>query len=362
MISSRFRSLLLLNKIFSYSKRWTIATATAEVENKISDIRINKKPIKKSLYAYKRLQTTYYDWMEAVNRVDVRQSEFHRPLVIRSTVRQILRYMHDGYIDSEQWTTFRDYLVKKDIGVSRLFDGIFLHECINHQRFLMGLSYINYLKYENIPLTPTSLAMLLLLAREIDIRKELNEYRLDEQILLNTYQEFLSYKIVPDSMLALPIIAGLTLTSEWKDALKYLPILDNDLDGMQQALGFVLTAAAKFHDYKFFFSLLDNISQTELIRLQEERQRIRTNITLDNKKKVTLDQQIKRPIAPSTIKESDYYLIAKTSQAYETFTEYLTGEQTKQIETLIKLLEKTASNGYIPPLSFVKALEKKLKE
>ena len=48
-----------------------------------------------------------------------------------------------------------------------------LHECINHQRFLMGLSYIGYLQHENIPLTPTGLAMLLLLARQIDIRKEL---------------------------------------------------------------------------------------------------------------------------------------------------------------------------------------------
>jgi hypothetical protein len=361
MISNRFRSLLLLNKTFSYSKRWTIATA-----NEISDIRINKRPIKKSMYAYKRLQTTYYDWMEAVNRADIQQSEFHRPLVIRSSVKQILRFMHDGYIDIEQWTAFRDYLVKKDIGISRLFDGIFLHECIHYQRFLMGLSYINYLQYENIPLTPTSLAMLLLLAREIDIRKEFNEYRLDEKILLNAYQEFLASKIVPDAMLALPIIAGLTLTSEWKEALKYLPILDNDLDGMQQALGFVLTAAAKFHDYTFFFSLLDNISQTESIRLCEERQRIRSNnnnnMSLDNKKKVTLDKQVKRPIAPARIKESDYYLIAKTSQTYETFTDYLTGDKTKQIETLTKLLEKTGSNGYIPPISFVKALEKKLKE
>jgi hypothetical protein len=34
----------------------------------------------------------------------------------------------------------------------------------------------------------------------------------------------------------------------------------------------------------------------------------------------------------------------------------------KQVGILIKLLEKTASNGYIPPISFVKALEKKLKE
>ena len=50
----------------------------------------------------------------------------HRPVIIRGSVRQILRYMHDGYIDIEQWTTFRDYLVKKDIGVSRLFDGIFV--------------------------------------------------------------------------------------------------------------------------------------------------------------------------------------------------------------------------------------------
>ncbi|CAF0811456.1 unnamed protein product [Rotaria sordida] len=361
MISNRFRLLSLINKTLSYSKRWTI-TATV---NNTSEIRINKKPIKKSMYSYKRLQTTYYHWMEAVNRVDVRQSEFHRPLIIRSTVRQILRFMHDGYINIEQWGTFRDYLVKKDIGVSRLFDGIFLHECINYQRFLMGLSYINYLKYENIPLTPTSLAMLLLLAREIDIRYELYEYCLDEKILLDTYQEFLSYKILPDSMLALPIIAGLTLTKQWKESLKYLPILDNDLDGMQQALGFVLTAAAKFHDYIFFFSLLDNISQTELIRLYEQRQRIRSNDTntiFNIKQKLTLDQQVKRPIAPSRIKESDYYLIAKTSQAYETFTNYLTGEKTKQIETLIKLLEKTASNGYIPPISFVKSLEKKLKE
>jgi hypothetical protein len=360
MISNRFRSsLLLFNKTFFYSKRWTIATA-----NQISEIRINKKPIKKSLYAYKRLQTTYYDWMEAVNRVDIQQSEFHRPLVIRATIRQILRYMHDGYIPIDQWPTFRDYLVKKDIGISRLFDGIFLHECINHQRFLMGLSYINYLKYENIPLTSTSLAMLLLLAREIDIRIELNDYRLDEEIILNTYQEFLSYKILPDSMLALPIIAGLTLTSQWKEALKYLPILDNDLDGMQKALGFVLTAAAKFHDYTFFFSILDNISQTELIRLREERIGVDNHgdRNFDKKKKLTIDQQIQRPIAPSRIKESDYYLIAKTSQAYETFTDYLTGEKSKQIEILIKLLEKTASNAYIPPISFVKALEKKLKD
>lgn len=360
MISNRFRSLLLLNRIFSYSKQSITATATAI--DKTSEIRINKKPIKKSLYAYKRLQTTYYDWMEAVNRVDVRQSEFYRPLVIRSTVRQILRHMHDGYINTGQWTTFRDYLVKKDIGVSRLFDGIFLHECINHQRFRMGLSYINYLKYEDVPLTPTMLAMLLLLARQIDIRPEFNEFRLDEQILLDAYQEFLSHKILPDVTLALPIIAGLTLTKEWKEALKYLPVLDNDLDGMQQALGFILTAAAKYHDYTFFFSLLDNISQTELIRLQEERQRIRTNRSIDEKKQLTLNEKIKRPIAPSSVKESDYYLIAKTSQTYETFTEYLTGEKTKQIETLIKLLEKTAHNGYMPPISFVKALEKKLKE
>jgi hypothetical protein len=300
--------------------------------------------------------------MEAVNRVDIRQSEFYRPLILRGSIRQILRYMHDGYINIEQWETFRDYLGKKDIGVSRLFDGIFLHECINHKRFLMGLSYISYLQNENIPLTPTGLAMLLLLAREIDIRKELNEYRLDEKILLNAYQEFLSYKIQPDAMLALPIIAGLTLTSEWKEGLKYLPMLDNDLDGMQQALGFVLTAAAKYHDYKFFFSLLDNISQTESIRLHNERQRIRTTNTLDHKKKVTIDETIKRSVVPSRIKESDYYLIAKTSQTYETFTDYLTGDKNKQVGILIKLLEKTASNGYIPPISFVKALEKKLKE
>lgn len=361
MMSNRFRSLLLIKPSVFKSKQYLTVTATAKLD-KTSDIRINKKPIKQSLYAYKRLQTTYYDWMEAVNRVDLRQTEFHRPLVIRSTIRQILRYMHDGYINIEQWTTFRDYLVKKDIGVSRLFDGIFIHECINHQRFRMGLSYINYLKSENIPLTPTGLAMLLLLAREIDIRLELNEYRLDEQILLDTYEEFLSHKISPDSMLALPIIAGLTLTKQWKESLKYLPILDNDLDGMQQALGFVLTAASKYHDYEFFFSLLDNISQTESIRLQEERQRIRLKQDIDYKKKPTLDQQIKRPIAPARIKESDYYLIAKTSQTYETFTEYLTGEKSKQIEILIKLLEKTANNGYLPPISFIKALEKKLKE
>ncbi|CAF1457535.1 unnamed protein product [Adineta steineri] len=364
MISNRFRSLLLLNKTYSYSKRWSISTATKLSD---TDIRISKKPIKKSMYAYKRSQTTYYDWIEAVNRVELNHTNFHRPLIIRSSVRQILRYMHDGYIDNEQWTAFRDYLVKKDIGVSRLFDGIFLHECIGYQRFLMALSYISYLQSENISLTPTSLAMLLLLAREIDIRKDFSEYRLNEQILLNAYQEFLSHNILPDSMLALPIIAGLTLTSQWKEALKYLPILDNDLDGMQQALGFVLTAAAKFHDYTLFFSLLDTISQTESIRLTEERQRIRLisdsdRIALDNKQKVTLDQKLKRPIAPSRIKESDYYLIAKTSQTYETFTDYLTGEKTKQIETLIKLLEKTASNGYIPPISFVKALERKLNE
>ncbi|CAF1463544.1 unnamed protein product [Rotaria magnacalcarata] len=353
MISNRFRLLSILNKTFSYSKRWTIAT---------SEIRISKTPIKRSIYAYKRLQTTYYDWMEAVNRVDIKQTNFHRPLVIRSTIRQILRHMHDGYIDVEQWQTFRDYLVKKDIGVSRLFDGIFIHECINFQRFLMGLSYINYLKHENVPLTPTGLSMLLLLAREIDIRPELNEHCLEESLLLNAYQEFLSCKIVPDAMLALPIIAGLTLTTQWKEALIYLPTLDNDLHGLQQALGFVLTAAAKFHDYEFFFSLLDNISQTESIRLHEERQRIRTTATGDVKQQLTLDQQVQRPVAPSRIKESDYYLIAKTSQAYETFMNYLTGEKDKQIETLIKLLEKTASNGYIPPMSFIKSLEKKLKE
>jgi hypothetical protein len=191
MISARFRSLLLLNKTFSTSsKRWSIATAT-----KVSEFRLNKKAIKRSMYAYKRLQTTYYHWMEAVNRVDVQQSEFYRPLVIRATVRQILRYMHDAYIDPEQWTAFRDYLVKKDIGVSRLFDGIFLHECINHQRFLMGSSYINYLQNEDIPLTPTGLAMLLLLARQIDIRPELDEYRLDEQMLFKNFLHIKFYLI-----------------------------------------------------------------------------------------------------------------------------------------------------------------------
>ena len=325
----------------------------------------NSSPtIKKSLYAYKRWQTTYYDWMEAVNRVDVQQTEFHRPLFVRSTVRQILRYMHDGYIDIEQWTSFRDYLVKRDIGVSRLFDGIFLHECLTHNRFLMALSYINYLKHENIELTPTSLAMFLLLARQIDIRPELAEYNVDESIILKTYQDFLACEVQPDAMTVLPIIAGLTLTTQWKESLKYLPILDNDLDGMQQALGFVLTAAAKYHDYEFFFSLLDNISQTESIRLNKERQRFQT-ISSDEfikKTKLTLDQKIRKPLAPARIKESDYYLIAKTSQAYQTFTEYLTGEKTQQIQTLIKLLEKTASNGYIPPLTFVQTLEKKLKE
>ena len=361
MLSKQIRSFLLINKTFLYPKRWIIAPAIIK-QTSSDNIRINKKPIKKSVYAYKRLQTTYYDWMEAVNRVDIPHANFHRPLIVRSTIRQILRYMHDGYIQIDQWTSFRDYLVKKDIGISRLFDGIFIHECINHQRFLMSLSYINYLKYENISLTPTSLAMLLLLARHIDIRIELNEYRLDEKFLLDTYEEFLSYKIQPDAMLALPIIAGLTLTTKWKEALKYLPIMDNDLDGMQQALGFVLIAAAKFHDYEFFFSLLDNISQTELIRLRQEREHIRNNINIDIKKKVTLEQQLKRPIAPSRIKESDYYLIAKTSQAYETFTEYLTGDKIQQINSLIKLLEKTASNGYLPPISFVKALEKKLNE
>ncbi|CAF0878057.1 unnamed protein product [Adineta ricciae] len=361
MISNRFRSLLSFNKLFCASKRWTTATAT-----KVSDVRICKKPIKKSLYAYKRSQTTYYDWMEAVNRVDIKHSDFHRPLIIRMSVRQILRYMHDGYIDKEEWTTFRDYLVKKDIGVSRLFDGIFLQECLGYQRFLMGLSYISYLQHEEISLTPTSLAMLLLCAREIDIRQDFSEYRLDEQIILNAYDEFLSHKIVPDTTLALPIIAGLTLTSRWKDALQYLPILDNDLDGMQQALGFVLTAAAKFHDYAFFFSLLDTISQTEAIRLREERQRIRADSkqknSFESKKNTAADPRVRRPIAPSSIKESDYYLISKTSQAYETFTEYLTGDRNTQIETLVKLLDKTASNGYIPPVSFVKALEKKLRE
>lgn len=360
MISNRFRSLLTFKAILSStSKRWAIATA----RNTTADVRISKTPIKKSMYAYKRSQTTYYDWMEAVNRVDIPRSDFHRPLIVRSTIKQILRYMHDGYISHEQWSTFRDYLVKKDIGVSRLFDGIFLHECLNYQRWLMALSYIHHLQYETVPLTPTSLAMYLSLAREIDIRPELSEHRVDEKVIVQTHQEFLSHNIVPDTMLALPIIAGLTLTRQWKDALKYLPILDNDLDGMQQALGFVLTAAAKFHDYDFFFSLLDNISQTELIRLQEERQRIRTNSTnVDVKRKPTLDQQVRRPMAPSRIKESDYYLIAKTSQAYETFTDYLTGEKKKQLETIVQLLDKTASNGYIPPISFVKALERKLKE
>ena len=315
------------------------------------------------MYAYKRSQTTYYDWIEAVNRVDVPRASFHRPLIIRSTVRQILRFMHDGYIDSEQWTSFRDYLVKKDIGVSRLFDGIFLHECLNHQRFLMALSYIRYLQQEEIALTPTGLAMHLYLARHIDIRPELTEYRVNEESLLKAHDEFLSHKLAPDSMLALPIIAGLTLTSQWKEALKYLPILDNDLDGLQQALGFVLTAAAKFHDYTFFFSLLDNISRTELTHLQNERERIRVNsTTVEQPKRPTFDQQIKRPVAPSRIKESDYYLIAKTSQAYETFTNYLTGEHSEQIPILKKLLEKTASNGYIPPKTFVQALEKKLHE
>lgn len=360
MLSHRFRSLLSITRFLPSSKRWTTAAAA---RNPNTDLRISKKPIKKSMYAYKRLQTTYYDWMEAVNRVDVPRSEFHRPLIIRSTIKQILRYMHDGYISSEQWSTFRDYLVKKDIGISRLFDGIFVHECVSYKRFLMALSYIHYLQSESIPLTPTSLAMYLLLAREIDIRPEFDEYRLDEETILQAYREFQSHGIVPDTMLALPIIAGLTLTNQWKDALKYLPILDNDLDGMQQALGFVLTAAAKFHDYDFFFSLLDNISQTELIRLQEERQRIRTNSSnFETKIKPTLEQQVKRPIAPGRIKESDYYLIAKTSQTYETFTDYLTGENQKQLEILIKLLGKTASNGYIPPISFVKALEKKLQE
>ena len=360
MISNRFRSLLTFKKMFSSSsKRWTIATA----RNTNADVRISKTPIKKSMYAYKRSQTTYYDWIEAVNRVDVPRSEFHRPFIVRSTIKQILRFMHDGYISHEQWSTFRDYLVKKDIGVSRLFDGIFLHECLNYKRWLMALSYIHYLQYEAVPLTPTSSAMYLSLAREIDIRPELNEYRLDEKTIVQAYEEFLSHNIVPDVMLVSPIIAGLTLTSQWKDALQYLPILDNDLDGMQQALGFVLTAAAKFHDYDFFFSLLDNISQTELIRLQEERQRIRTNSTnFDTKKKSTSEQPVRRPIAPASIKESDYYLIARTSQAYETFTDYLTGEKVKQLETMVKLLEKTASNGYLPPISFVKALERKLRE
>ena len=360
MISNRFRSLLTFKKMFSSSsKRWTIATA----RNTNADVRISKTPIKKSMYAYKRSQTTYYDWIEAVNRVDVPRSEFHRPFIVRSTIKQILRFMHDGYISHEQWSTFRDYLVKKDIGVSRLFDGIFLHECLNYKRWLMALSYIHYLQHEAVPLTPTSSAMYLSLAREIDIRPELNEYRLDEKTIVQAYEEFLSHNIVPDVMLVSPIIAGLTLTSQWKDALQYLPILDNDLDGMQQALGFVLTAAAKFHDYDFFFSLLDNISQTELIRLQEERQRIRTNSTnFDTKKKSTSEQPVRRPIAPASIKESDYYLIARTSQAYETFTDYLTGEKVKQLETMAKLLEKTASNGYLPPISFVKALERKLRE
>ena len=360
MLSYRCRSLFAFHKFISPSTRWTTAAAA---RNPTTDVRISKTPIKKSMYAYKRLQTTYYDWTEAVNRVDVRRADFHRPLIIRATVKQILRYMHDGYISSEQWSTFRDYLVRKDIGVSRLFDGIFLHECVNSKRFLMALSYIQYLQSESIPLTATSLAMYLSLAREIDIRPELNDHHLDEESILQAYREFQSQGIVPDTMLALPIIAGLTLTKQWKEALKYLPILDNDLDGMQQALGFVLTAAAKFHDYDFFFSLLDNISQTESIRLREERQRLQMNSSdFEKKNKPTLDQQVKRPMAPSKIKESDYYLIAKTSQAYETFTDYLTGENQKQLETLIKLLEKTASNGYIPPISFVKALEKKLKE
>ena len=315
------------------------------------------------MYAYKRLHTTYYDWMEAVNRVDVPRASFHRPLIIRSTVRQILRFMHDGYIDGEHWTSFRDYLVKKDIGVSRMFDGIFLHECLNHQRFLMALSYIQYLQQEEIALTPTGLAMYLYLARHIDIRPDLTEYRLKEENLLKAYEEFLSHKIAPDSTMALPIIAGLTLTAQWKEALKYLPILDNDLDGMQQALGFVLTAAAKFHDYTFFFSLLDNISQTEVTHLRNERDRIRVNSpTSEQLKRPTLDQQVRRPVAPSRIKESDYYVLAKTSQAYETFTNYLTGDHREQIQVIKKLLDKTATNAYIPPKTFVQALETKLHE
>ena len=44
------------------------------------------------------------------------------------------------------------------------------------------------------------------------------------------------------------------------------------------------------------------------------------------------------------------------------FTEYLTGEKNKQIEILFKLLEKTASNGYIPPISFVQGIGKKIKK
>ena len=360
MISYRLRSLFSLNhSLAAYA--WRSATvAAATTTNPSSDFRLDRKPIKRSMYAYKRLQTTYYDWIEAVNRVDVQQSEFHRPLIIRATVRQILRFMHDAYIDTEQWTSFRDYLVKKDIGVSRLFDGIFLHECLNHQRFLMGLSYIDHLRHEQIPLTPTSLAMLLFLARHIDIRPEFKEYRLDEQTLWKAYEEFLTHKLVPDTTLALPLIAGLTLTSRWKDALTYLPTLDNDLDGLQQALGFVLTAAAKFHDYPFFFSLLDNISQTELIRLREQRQP--TGAKQERTSKPTLDQQVKRPVAPARIRESDYYLIAKTSQAYETFINYLTGDHTQQLQVLIELLKKTASNVYIPPVSFVKALERRLQE
>ena len=361
MLSHRFRALCSLNRFRSIHLCRSLNAPAVNVDE--PEFRVNKRPIKSSMYAYKRFQTTYYDWMEAVNRVDIPRADFHRPLIVRATIRQILRYMHDGYISTEQWTSFRDYLVKKDIGVSRLFDGIFLNECLNHARFRMALSYIHHLRDEQVPLTPTGLAMLLFLARQIDIRPELHEYSLSEETIWKTYEEFLSHKHAPDSMLALPIIAGLTLTTQWKEALKYLPILDNDLDGMQQALGFVLTAAARFHDYSFFFSLLDNISQTESVRLQDERDHIREKRSRnDSNPRLVLEQQIKRQIAPSRIKESDYFLIAKTSQAYETFTNYLTGDHREQIETLKKLLEKTAMNGYIPPKSFVEALEKKLKE
>lgn len=319
-------------------------------------VRIDRKPIKRSVYAYKRCLTSFHDWVAAVNRVDIPRSDFHRPFVVRSTIRQILRYMNDGFIESDQWLLFRDYLVRRDIGVSRLFDGIFLHECLNHNRFLTALSYVEHLRSEQIPLTTTGLAMFLLLARQIDVRVEFQDYRIDEKAIIQTYQEFLSCQTEPDSTLALSLIAGLTLTKNWKDSLKYLPILDNDLDGLQQALGFVLTAAARFHDYSFFFSFLETISETERIRLKNQR------INVENKSKQQNNQTFARPLLPSRIKESDFFLIAKTSQAYETFTNYLTGEKQQQIDIIKKLLEKTSSNGYIPPKSFVEALKTKFQQ
>ncbi|CAF1434890.1 unnamed protein product, partial [Didymodactylos carnosus] len=332
--------------------------------------RRSKKPIQQSIYAYKKINNTYYDWMFAVNKVVIPRDDLYRPLILRNVVKQILRYMSDSYFDFEQWLTFRDYLVKKDIGISRLFDGVFLHECVDHQRYLMALSYIDFLRKEDIELTPTGLAMLLLLARQMDIKSQYADIKISEDELLKAYDEFIKIQPIPDSLLTLPIISGLTLTRKWKESIKHLPILENDLESMQTALGYILTAAAKYHDYNFFFQLIDNVSQTEEIRIRKRRDRtlnyhdksnesIKTTMT-KNKKGIRTPFLTHMPL--KMLKESDYYLISKTSQAYETFTNYLTGDKQMQINSLKKLLEKSQHNGYIPPLGFVQALEKKLKE